>query len=312
MTLAERQVYLNGEFLPDSQARIPVRDSGIVYGDGVFDTARTFDGKLFRAREHVDRLYASIALARIPEPMPPSEMLALTEDLVARNQAALRPGEDFWVSQRVTMGMQAMDGEPSPRKPTVIIDCVPLPLRARARYFRDGIDVRIAARPKIAPEALSPNAKTLNYLNMTLAQREVDAEHPGAWALMRDRDGHLAEGAGCNVFFVKGGEVFTPADEFVLAGISRQVVMELCADLQMRCHVGTVPDDLAFSAEEGFFTSTSLCLCPLRSLEGGVFPADVPGPVTTRLMQAFSDLVQYDYVAQYLRFLSAGPVSTGL
>ncbi len=309
----ERLVYLNGELLPESAARVPVRDLGIVYGDGVFDTARTFGGRLFRAREHVERLYASLRLTMIPEPMPPADMLAATEDLVAQNRAVLRPGEDYWVSQRVTMGMMAMDGEEPHRKgPTVIIDCVPLPLRARARYFRDGIDVRVAARPKIAPEALSPNAKTLNYLNMTLAQREVSAAHPGAWALMRDVNGDLAEGAGCNVFFVKDGALHTPAEDFVLAGISRQVVIELSAAAGIPVHAGRVPDDLAFAADEGFFTSTSLCLCPLRSLDDRVFPAGVPGPVTARLMQAFADHVGFDFAAQYLRFLSDDPVSTGL
>lgn len=313
MSKAERQVYLNGSFGPESAMRLSVRDLGTVYGDGVFDTARTFAGRLFRAQEHIDRLYESIAYARIPVPMPPEQMLSLTEELVDRNCAVLREGEDYWVTQRVTMGMQAIDGEPPAQKgPTVIIDCVPLPLRARAKYFRDGIDVRISTRPKIAPAALSPRAKTLNYLNMTLAQRELSADHPESWALMRDHHGHLAEGAGCNVFFVKDGAVFTPSDEFVLPGISRQVVLELCAKLGLQVTVGTVPDALALSADEAFFTSTSLCICPLRSLENRLFRAPVPGPVTARLTAAFVDLVGLDFVRQYLDHLSDQPAFTGV
>ncbi len=310
-TSNERQVWINGAFVPESQAMVSVRDLGLVYGDGVFDTARTFHGQLFRAKEHVTRLYDSLAYCRIPAPMPAADMLALTEALVARNRAVLREGEDYWVTQRVTMGLNDLDGEAPVRDgPTAFIECTPLPLRARARYFRDGIPALIAARPKIAPEALSPRAKTTTYLNMSLAGREVAAIRPGAWALMRDAAGHIAEGAGCNVFFVAGGVVYTPARDFVLAGISRQVVMDLCADLQITCVEGTVPDALALTADEAFFTSTSLCICPLASLDAQSYP--VPGPMTARLMAGFNDLVGMDFAAQYLRFLSDRPASVGL
>ena len=103
-------------------------------------------------------------------------LIAATEALVAENVKVLREGEDYWVTQRITAGIRALDGEPETATgSTVIIECTPLPLRARARYFRDGIDAVVSARPKIAPEALSPQAKTTNYLNMMLAQAEASA-----------------------------------------------------------------------------------------------------------------------------------------
>jgi branched-chain amino acid aminotransferase len=306
-----REVWVNGAFLPEGEAAISVRDLGLVYGDGVFDTARTFGGRLFRAADHVARLYESLAYVRIDPGISPQEMLEATEKLVARNAAALRPGEDWWVTQRVTAGLQRLDGEPPPRAgATVIIDCTPLPLRARARYFQTGIDAVVARRPKIAPAALSPRAKTNNYLNMTLAQREVEAEHPGAWALMRDIEGNLAEGAGCNFFAIKDGVVYTPSDRFVLAGISRAVVLEICAALNIPVQEGVVPDDLAFAADEAFFTSTSLCLCPLRQLGGHVFSSD--RPVTRRITEAFKREVGFDFEAQYLAFASDAGGETGL
>ncbi len=159
---------------------------------------------------------------------------------------------------------------------------------------------------------MSPNAKTNNYLNMMLAQREVNALQPGAWALMCDRDGNLAEGAGCNFFVVKDGTVYTPTTEFVLAGVSRAVVIELCAQLGIPLREAGVSLQMAMTAQEAFFTSTSLCACPVASLNAARYDGGVPGPITDRIMTAFADYVGFDYVGQYLRFASANAANPGL
>jgi branched-chain amino acid aminotransferase len=308
-----RVVYLNGKIIPEQEANISIRDMGFIYGDGVFDTARTFDGKLFRLEEHLDRLFATLAYVQIDPKISKAEFNRATRDVLEQNLSLLREGEDYWVSQRVTTGMQYLDGESeTSSEPTVIIDCVPLPLRARAAFFSSGIPVVVAQRPKIAPEALSPNAKTSNYLNMMLAQREVSVDNPGSWALMRDPQGDLAEGAGCNLFIVKNGVVSTPTSEFILSGISRSVVLELCAELGIEVEEKTVTLDDALAADEAFFTSTSLCICPLASLNNQSFNTPLPGAVTARLTQAFSELVDFDFVAQYRRFAGAKSASTGL
>lgn len=308
-----RLAYVNGRILPETEATVSIRDMGLVYGDSVFDTARTFNGKLFMLGAHVDRLLASLAYARIDSGMDRAAFIDATNDLVRRNLPMLREGEDYWVTIRVTSGQQSLDGEPSPAAgPTVIIDCIPIPLRSRAAFFERGIDAVVAARRRIAPEALSPNAKSSNYLNMMLAQREVSADNPGAWALMRDREGNLAEGAGCNFFIVREGVVYTPTTEFILAGISRQVVIELCGELGIPLCETSVSLQRALAADEAFFSSTSLCVCPVASIDGSAYDTGIPGPVTARLMTAFADRVGMDYVAQYRRFLSAGASGTGL
>jgi branched-chain amino acid aminotransferase len=311
--MSGRVAYLNGEFVPEGEAKISIRDAGVVYGDGVFDTARTFDGRLFRMREHMDRLADSLAYARIDAGAGMDELLAATEDLVARNEAVRRPGEDWWVTVRVTSGQQAFDGEPVANTgATVMIDSVPLPLRARANFFRDGIAAVIPGRRRVHPEALSPNAKTNNYMNMLIAQREVTAVSPGAWALMLDVNGDIAEGPGSNIFVVKDGVVVTPTRDYVLAGISRAVVIELCRDLGIECREETLGVHAAMVADEAFFTSTSLCACPVATLNGARFRGGVPGPVTRRIMDAFADLVGMDYVGQYLQFAGGGGARPGL
>lgn len=311
--MSDRLAYVNGEILPERLASVSIRDTGIVYADSVFDTARTFGGKLFRLHEHVDRLFESLTYVRIDCGMTKSEIIMATETLVEANLLMLRQGEDYWVTIRVTSGNQNFDGEaPQNTGATVIIDCVPLPLRARALFFKTGIKAVTPARRRVSPDALSPNAKTGNYLNMLLAQREVSAVTTGAWALMCDANGDLAEGPGSNIFVIKDGVVFTPTTEFVLAGVSRAVVIELCQTLGIECREQTVPVQLAAVADEAFFTSTSLCVCPVSQLNGQDFPAGVPGPITNRIMEAFSELAEYDYVAQYLQFLSNEPASAGL
>lgn len=309
----ERQVFLNGDLVPESRAAVSIRDAGFVYGDQVFDTARTFGGRVFMLEAHLDRLFDSLAYVRIDPGMSRDALAAATARVVAANLPLLREGEDYWVTIRVTSGLQPVDGEPRRNSgATVLVECLPLPLRARAGYFRTGIPAVIPARRRIAPDALSPNAKTSNYLNMMLAQREVSAVHPGGWALMCDRDGNIAEGAGCNFFAVKGDVVHTPTTDHVLAGVTRAVAMDLCAELGIPLRETRVPVQLALTAEEAFFTSTSLCICPVASLDGKPYAAGIPGPVTARLMQAFAERVGLDYVGQYLRFATGEAGSTGL
>lgn len=309
----ERVAYVNGRLVAQKDATISIHDRGFIYADGVFDTLRTFRGRLFRLEEHIERLLDSLSYVRIEAGMSRRQWAEATEEVVEANRPFLGENEDYWVTQRVTSGLHHFyEAGAEPSGPTIVIDCVPLPLKARAPFFKQGVDMAVAARRRIPPEALSPNAKTLNYLNMMLAQREVEATSPGHWALMCDRDGNLAEGAGCNVFFVKDGVVYTPTTDFVLAGVSRQVVLELCAELGLEVREQGVTPYLGATADEAFLTSTSLCAVPMASLNGKPFPGGVPGPATKRIMAAFADLVGMDYVGQYLAHLSNAPASSGL
>ena len=307
----ERVVYLNGEILPESRAAISFRDTGFVYGDAVFDTARTFGGKPFRLKDHIDRLYETLAYVRIDPSLTKAEMTEKTEEIVARNAPLLGPDQDYWVTQRVSRGVSPVDGEvPDRVGATVLIECMPLPLKARAAMFRDGIDAVVAPQIRTPPTALSPAAKTNNYMNFMLAQREVASVAAGAWAVLLDQNGNLCEGPGCNIFLIKDGVVSTPTPEFVLCGVTRRTVIDLCRDNGVDLVERNLSLHDAAVADEAFFTSTSLCICPVRSLNGKHFPA-MPGPVTDRLTALFADLAGFDFRAQYLANLSDRETGTG-
>ena len=173
--------------------------------------------------------------------------------------------------------------------PTVIVECTPLPLQKRATLYRDGIRVVVPAHRRTPPSALSPRVKTSNYLNMIVADQEVDALDPGAWAVLLDMDGNLAEGRGSNIFLVRDGALMTPRPVQVLPGISRQTVIELADELGIPCREVDLDLYDAYAADEAFLTSTSLCICPVRSINGLRVGGDpVFGPVTQRLIDAYA------------------------
>lgn len=306
---AERTAWFNGSFLPESAVRISFRDRGFINGDGVFDTARTFRGRPHKLREHVERLYRSMAYLRLDPGLAPEELLAISEELVARNEPLRGAAGDWWVTQRVTRGPAPADDDGrggSREQATVIVECTPLPLARRAPLFRDGIDVVIPWVRRVPPECLSPRAKTHNYLNLALGQLEAASQNPEAWAVLLDTQGNLAEGIGCNVFLVIDGVLKTPRAQKVLPGITRESVLDHASALGIPVEETDLDPYDALTAQEGFLTSTSLCLCPIRSVDGRPLAGgSLPGAVTVRLTQAFSESVQFDFVGQYLAHLAA-------
>ena len=300
----ERVVWMNGQFVPESQATIHVHDRGFIFGDAVFDTARTFGGKIYRLKEHIERLGRSLRYLRIDPGYSLDELAAVSEECVKRNLHLLGPDEDYWVYQRITRGSAYPDAPGATTGPTVIVICIPLPLGARAHLFRDGIDTIITNTRRVAPDALSPNAKTNNYLNFVVAAEEVAKTSPGAWPLLLDHRGFLCEGNGSNIFLVRDGVVYTPQAQYVLAGISREVVIELCEKLGIPCKETDLATYDIAAADEAFITSTSFCLCPVRSFDGqAVVEKQIPGPITKKLMDAYCEEVGFDFVAQYLAHL---------
>mgnify|MGYP002528388549 FL=1 len=189
--------------------------------------------------------------------------------------------------------------------PTVLIATLAIPFARRAPRYMDGARVITPSVPRIPPRFVSPRAKTHNYLNLILGDLEAQATEPDSWAVLLDENGNLTEGRGSNIFLVKDGVVATPQGQFVLEGITRDTVIDLARGLDMPVEQKDIDLFDAYTADEAFLTSTSLCICPVSAVNGTPSgDGKVPGPVTQRLMSAFSDLAGMDYVDQYLSHLS--------
>ena len=299
----QRVAYLNGQILPESDVRVSFRDRGYKYGDAVFDMTRTFGHKVFKLQEHIDRFYRSLRYVRIDPGMSPKEMMDKSEEVLARNLHLLGKEDDYWLGQRVSRGVDNVSGEvPIQTGPTVVIECTPLPLKARAAFYRDGLDVVVPSTRRIAPSMLSSRAKTHNYLNMIIGEQEAKATNPNSWAVLLDENGNLAEGIGSNIFIVRDGVVYTPSERYVLPGVSRQTAMDMATGLGIKLIEGDIDLFDAYVADECFITSTSFCICPVRSINGNrMGETAVPGPVTKKLMDAYVKFVNFDWVQQYLR-----------
>ncbi|GAB4187620.1 MAG: branched-chain-amino-acid transaminase [Thalassobaculales bacterium] len=300
----ERVAYLNGRFVPESECVVSFRDRGFKYGDAVFDMTRSFGHRIFKLKEHVERLYKSLKYLEIDPGLSPAEMIRLSEECFARNRHLLGPDDDYWLGQRISRGPgDSFEGQATPPA-TVIIECTPLPLKYRARLYRDGIDVIVPSVRRTPPDAMSPRAKTHNYINLILGDLEAKAQDPEAWAVLLDHAGNLCEGIGSNIFLVRDGTLFTPRTQFVLPGVSRQHTFEMAEQIGVKVVEADLDLYDSYTADEAFLTSTSLCICPVRSVNGRrIADGKVPGPVTARLIEAYAKSVDCDFVAQYLKQL---------
>ncbi len=293
----ERVAYVNGKIVPESRAVVSIRDRGFLQGDAVFDTTRTFGHKIFMLNEHLDRFFDSLKYMRIDPGMSKSEFARVTMEVLEANLPLIGDDDDYWVSQRVTRGVR-VGGE---ELPTVVVECLPLPFDARAKYYRDGIPVIVPSVRRTPPDSQSPRAKVHNYVNLVQAELEARSQNPDAWPILLDTNGNLAEGPGSNIFIVKDGMAVTPREQFVLSGISRRVTIELAHELGIDVREADIDLFDAYTADEVFVTSTSFCICPVSSVNGSpISDGSVPGPVTDRLTKAYSGMVGIDVAAQYL------------
>ena len=202
-----RVAYFNGKIVPEREVVLPFRDRGFKYGDAAFDMTRTFSGRPFKLKEHIERLYRSLRYLRIDPGLGQEEMVAASEEVLDAQPPFPDPGHRLLARPAGSRGVDAVGDEGWDHTgPNVIVECIPLPLKNRARLFRDGIDIVVPPTRRVAPDMLSPRAKTHNYLNLVMADLEAKAQDKEAWSVLLDAQGHLAEGIGSNIFVVRDGD----------------------------------------------------------------------------------------------------------
>jgi len=251
-------------------------------------------------QEHVDRLYRSLKFVRIDPGMSPAEMCTISEEVVQRNEHLREAVGDFTVTQFVTRGPGRWAHNAGP--PAVCVKVAPINFERFARYYTEGAHGVITRTRSYSAESLDPKVKHYSRMNFNLAELEAADVDPDAWPILSDLDGNLTEGTGYNFFLVTDGVLRTPGDRSILQGISRGMVFDLAAQLDMR----VVEEDLQpydlYTADEVFFSSTSPCVLPVTRVDKRQISDGQPGPLTRRLLAEWSEAVGVNVVEQAQRF----------
>jgi branched-chain amino acid aminotransferase len=278
-------IYLNGKLVPQEQATVSVFDHGVLYGDGVFEGIRAYNGRVFRLEQHIDRLYAGAHTLMINIPISKDEMCKAVCDTCAANNLT-----DAYIRLVVTRG--AGDLGLDPRKcttPTIFVIAASIQMYPE-EFYQKGLELITCSTRRNSPQTLDPAMKSLNYLNNILAKIEtIQAGVPEG--IMLTADGYVSECTGDNLFIVKGNTLTVPPLHLGnLGGITRQTIMELAEaeGLEVREEMFRLHD--LYSADEFFITGTAAEVVPGVKVDGRLIADGKPGPVTQRLRKRYQEL----------------------
>ncbi|GIP01467.1 branched chain amino acid aminotransferase [Paenibacillus lautus] len=287
--MSEQWIYLDGEFVTKENAKVSVFDHGFLYGDGIFEGIRIYNGNIFKCKEHLDRLYDSAKSIDLVIPLAYDELLEATAETIRRND--MRNGYIRIVVSRGA-GNLGLDPRRCP-KPTVLIIVEQLAIYSEEAYLNGLKAVSVAQRRNI-PDALNPKIKSLNYLNNILVK--IQSNFAGAdEAIMMNAQGYVTEGSGDNIFIVKNGVVTTPPCYLgALEGITRQAIIDLCDKLGIKLKEEPFSMHDVYIADEVFFTGTAAEVIAAREIDGRMIGIGQAGPITLQLLEEFRKIVDQD------------------
>lgn len=298
---SERQVYINGEYFPESNAKISIFDSAVMLGDTVTESTRTFRHQPFRLEAHIDRLFKSLKVCRIDCGLSPEQMIQVTQEVVERNLPLYAASQDLWIVHNISRGEFPPSGDPSVRRSaTVIIHTAPLDLTYWAPFYIQGCHAVTPPSRMMPASALDPKIKNRSRMAYTLAELEVKLVDPLAQGILLDINGYLTENKGGNFFLVSEGVLYTPRTVNALAGITRATTLELAEQMGIPTRECDLQPYDVYTADEAFFTSTPYCLMPATKFNGLPVGDGRVGPITRRLLAAWSELTGVDIVQQAL------------
>src|SRR5215472_3291894 len=281
------KVWINGKLFDKSDAKISVFDHGLLYGDGVFEGIRVYGGKVFRLREHIDRLYESARHIALEIPLGREAITQAVLDTVKANSK-----QDGYIRLVVTRGAGSLGLDPgrtSDPQVIIIVDDISL---YPAEYYDKGLEVITASIIRNHPNALNPRIKSLNYLNNILAK--IEAVRAGCQeAIMLNHNGEVAECTGDNIFVVKRGILRTPhLVAGILEGVTRNAVIELAREAKIPVQEMALTRHDIYSADECFLTGTGAEIAPVAECDGRNIGNGKPGPITRQLRERYHQLVR--------------------
>ena len=284
----ELLIYFNGKFVPKNEARTSIYDHGFLYGDGVFEGIRAYNGRVFRLDEHLDRMYDSAKAIDLAIPLSKEEMKNAIIETLKKNKL-----RDAYIRPIVTRGDGDLGLDPRKcPKPNVFIITQEWGAMYGDLYEKGLVGVTVGIR-RNAPEALPPNIKSLNYLNNILAKIEANVKG-GDEAIMIDVHGNVSEGSGDNIFIVKNNKILTPPALNNLRGITRAAAIELA----VREGINVTETNLGlfdiYTADEVFVTGTAAEIAPVTKIDGRIIGDGKPGKITKKLMSYFKDITKIE------------------
>jgi len=281
------QVYVNGKFYPKEEAKISVFDHGFLYGDGVFEGIRAYNGRVFRLEEHIERLYDSARTIWLQIPISQEEMARVVVESCRVNNL-----RDAYIRLVVSRGPGDLGLDP--RKcpvPTIICIADGITLYP-AEVYEKGMKVSSVATRRTTVDSVSAQVKSLNYLNSIMAKISgIVSGHPEV--ILLNKEGYVCEGSGDNIFIVKKGKVITPPTYLgILNGVTRQAVMQLAAKAGYEVAEGVFTLHDVYNADECFLTGTAAEVVPVTEVDGRAIGDGKPGPVTQKLIGLYKELTQ--------------------
>ncbi len=286
--ITSMKIFINGQFLEKAQAKVSVFDHGFLYGDGAFEGIRSYSRLIFKAKEHIERLFETAHTLMIPIPMTQQQMIQAIVKTLKINQF-----NDAYIRVVVTRGEGDLGLDPRKCKggPNVIIITDKITLYPEELY-RNGMAIITVPTIRSHPEALNPRLKSMNYLNNILAK--IEANNSGyAEAMMLDSQGFVAECTGDNIFIVKKGELSTPS-QGRLQGITRDTVLAFAHQLKFKVEERLLTRHEVFVADECFLTGTAAEIIPVVKVDGRVIGSGKPGEVTRKMMRLFRMITRKD------------------
>jgi len=295
-----RVVWWNGKFIPESEARVSIYDSALMFGDCAFEMCRTFNKKQFKLREHLERLYASCKYLRIEIPYSIEELERYCLETQAANEPCFAPDDEHRLMINVTRGLLSIYKDTGPEGVNVIIADFPLrwTVQGMGRLFDTGINAVIP--PQRVPTGIEAKVKCRSRIHFLMANIEVSqCKGENNWALLLDKDGYIAEGTGSNFFAVLGDEIVTPIGDNVLRGISRAHIFELGRGIiNFRVRQDNITPYDVIDASEAFFTGTPFCILPCTSLNGQQIGDGKPGRITQYFLNRWGEMLGVDIEQQ--------------
>lgn len=303
-----RKIYMNGKYVSEYDARISIFDSALMFGDMVFEMTRSFNGKQFKLREHLERLYASIKYVKIPLKMTIDEMEKVCYEVIEANKPYFEEHDEHRLMINVSRGPLSIYHAVFPeneRGPNVVIADFPLKwtVAGMGKLYDCGINACIPSQRAIPASLLEPKIKNRSRLHYQMANIEVSRfKGENNWALLLDPDGFIAEGTGDNFFIVKNEVIYTPEGRNILRGISRDYVFEVAQQLNIKCIEKNIEPYDVYNADEAFMTGTPFSILPVSRLNGDQIGKDPMGPITKRLIDQWGENVGVDLIAQIKKY----------